>query len=356
MKNKIAILGKGRLKSDFRYLFPEIEFENDFESVYECMEYVSLSARKGIKIKILLCENTPLEEMKNTLENAGYNSGKDFVTLRQYLKSINTGSVILWGTGKICRSFLRKNPNLTVSFYVDNNSQISEFRGKMVVLPEELKKKIHGEKIIIANSYYSEISKQLIQMGFREYFDFINYSLFVDFEDLIEKVLFSNPVADINCTEPFEHCQIAGGGEMNLCCLGLTMPAGEIYHSPFLEVWNSKLARIVRLSVINKTFLWCDERVCPYIVRKAKYEYEELYNPEFYKLETCEYPKRLNISIDHTCNLKCEHCRNDILIASPEEKEMMEVIAERLESEVMSHAEVLIMAGNGEVFFSDIYI
>jgi wyosine [tRNA(Phe)-imidazoG37] synthetase (radical SAM superfamily) len=238
---------------------------------------------------------------------------------------------------------------------VDNNADIRSFEGKKVYRPGEVDLK--GYFVVVASrNYYKEIRTELQSMGLQENKDFAHFNSYHCPEDMLRKTINANPVADIKCHYPFDFCQISGGGYVNLCCLGMRVSPGEIKERPFFKVWDSIEAKILRLSIINKTFCFCNTGPCPMIKRKEEYAYEELFDPADYDLKPMVLPKEINVSIDHTCNLKCAHCRKSVLIADAEERKEIDAIADRLIDEVLPHTNFIVLAGNGEVFFSETYI
>lgn len=94
---------------------------------------------------------------------------------------VNTKKIIIFGTGNMSDRIMSK-VSLPVDYFIDNDKKKngSEFHGVLVKSIKEIQKETKEEfLIIIASSYYYEISKQLINLGFDETKDFINGEIYL---------------------------------------------------------------------------------------------------------------------------------------------------------------------------------
>ena len=96
--------------------------------------------------------------------------------------------------------------------------------------------------------------------------------------------------------------------------------------------------------------------MCPVLMEKKKSIYENTYieTKKYRQIE--EKPKVMLISIDSSCNLYCESCRDQVCVLKGEEYDNAQLMADKLMADDnFSNAEFIVMAGNGEVFLSKIY-
>jgi hypothetical protein len=57
------------------------------------------------------------------------------------------------------------------------------------------------------------------------------------------------------CPRPFEQFYVVENGDVHLCCPEwIAMPAGNLLATPPLEIWNGKVARNIRASVVDQSF------------------------------------------------------------------------------------------------------
>ncbi len=117
------------------------------------------------------------------------------------------------------------------------------------------------------------------------------------------------------------------------------------------SIYNSVLARIIKLSSLNRSYCLCNLQTCEF----AKYADITRDVPECYS--TTDYPQELVVAIDRTCNLKCPSCRKDYYTKpNAREQEITERAVNELErSGWLEKSELLNLAGDGEVFHSPIY-
>lgn len=234
------------------------------------------------------------------------------------------------------------------------------------------KKSLNGKRVYIDNSKDEEKAKKLglnrwedyvllddvcfflnqfshVQNGFFE----MDYNVIkelpnsaLSLPELLIKVLYSKPM-NINCRDPLLLANIDKNGEVWGCCPGwIEIPFGNVLYD---DVYNDYYTRVIRLSVLNKTFCFCNINNCKH------YGSEYLDSYEVDKLETNIYPRQSIVSIDKTCNLRCNSCRKDYYRATKEEKEYTEKVTNALiEKKLLEHG-VLFLAGDGEVFLSKNY-
>ena len=349
----IVLFGEVRYMYDFGYVFDDLPICGMVERKEDLWELKT----QTVKPYVIICARNR-ERYESLLNEMEYKHGEDYQYAADLFWTLNdemnNRKVVMWGAGKIGGKCLAAYGN-KIEFVIDHNKKITMFEGKKVFSPEEITLKDYF--IVVASwDYYAEIRTELESKGLEENKDFVHYNAFHLPEEMMRKTIEAKPIASERCSFPFEFCQVSGGGCVNLCCLGMQVSPGEIKDKTFASVWNSIEAKILRLSIINKTFCFCDINPCPVIKKKMQFDYNELFCTEDYKRKPLKYPKEINVSIDHTCNLKCEHCRKKILVADKNERKEIDLLADRLMEEVLPNVDVMVLAGNGEVFFSETYM
>ena len=106
------------------------------------------------------------------------------------------------------------------------------------------------------------------------------------------------------CGRPFNTILIDKNGSCFACeCTSwLPQSVGNLQKLELEEIINSDLTRLMKASVSNGTYQYCNEKQCPYILSKyidnAEYNlYKEL--------------KHIRLALDDSCNLSCPSCRQN---------------------------------------------
>lgn len=168
------------------------------------------------------------------------------------------------------------------------------------------------------------------------------------------KTFYAQQENQMPCMRPFTSASINSNFELHFCCGDWSMGVGSILGEKSLEeLWKSDLARIYRLSIINRTYSFCHRGRCVQLKpNPEKKEMERLAAG----IHTAPVPLQLEIGIDKTCNLYCKSCRNQVLTEQGERKERIEKAKEIIvHSEWAEKCNVLLLGGQGEVFASRPY-
>lgn len=155
-------------------------------------------------------------------------------------------------------------------------------------------------------NYQWEIYEQLERYGFQQKEDYIHCNnVVINYESLLEQVCFAEKQYPYNCNRTFGHADVASNGDVYLCCpYLLPISAGNMKTETFINCWNSYVAHIVRLSVCNGTFVFCDKKYCDLLEFERMPESQQSMDYNYNKMEV-RYPNTLTIGIDYSCNLKC---------------------------------------------------
>ena len=105
----------------------------------------------------------------------------------------------------------------------------------------------------------------------------------------------------IECTNLEKTCNIDSDGYIWGCCPGwIKLPFGNMLKEK--DPYNTYMAKIIKLSSLNRTYCFCD-------FNKCKYGHPKEIKVKEKELKCKDYPEELTISIDRACNLKCLSCR-----------------------------------------------
>ena len=152
---------------------------------------------------------------------------------------------------------------------------------------------------------------------------------------------------NISCNNIENGCNIDINGNIWGCCPGwIEIPFSNVLRNKENDPYDNYTARIIKLSSLNGTYSFCN-------FNKCKFNHER--KLEIKKFQTRDYPKELTISIDKTCNLKCTSCRKHYYKVSEKKRFKQSLIVEKLKKTGWLDKSVIIMAGQGEVFYSNIY-
>ncbi len=183
------------------------------------------------------------------------------------------------------------------------------------------------------------------------------YGMIVD--ALFSLTYYDKKQTDCICTMPFDTFMANPNGTAITCSCPseyLLVPLGNcFFHTPD-SLWKSNLARIIRLSFINRTYSFCSREPngCPYMKKTVHYDYE------LSRLEIKEknYPSALlHLALENACNLKCPSCRmNYFTHESVEHDNGVNYLIDNLMSEKwIEKTSKIAIGGAGEAFLGKGY-
>ncbi len=372
---KTIICGVGKIQNDFQYIFQDFEVagyirtENSliYDSTMIIVEYDYLRDLEIEETRIIICDREK-EKCREKIEKYGYVYGANlyyaddfFDSLDYPLQEIVKGrELVIWGTGtakentlEVLKEYL---PEVKISFYIDNNPK--KVNGKQVFSFADAE--LNDKFVIVASGWYKEIRCDLMDRGLIENQDFIDYQkIYYRPSQMLTKTIYDIPITDNHCMWPFEEVNIQID---NVYACGwptwLTTPIGSEFSDDLKSIWNSNVARVIRLSMLNHTYSFCEKSTCPYLDLEPTYEKDYVFDRKnVYAMETPKKPKRISISYDEVCNLKCLSCRKEgIYHNSGNLNRTLEKVTDDLKTTGwLESADAISVAGNGEVFYSDLY-
>ena len=385
----IYLYGNKKYISDFTFIFDKMNIlgiiENLENEIYDIK--LKLLEEKAI---LIICQ-FDVNDTLFFLDRIGLKKEKHFFLADDLLYKVDfpiykismERSVFIWGTGDDSHSFfhnfVEKNPQISICGVVDRdiNKHKKTFFGKTVYSPEDVVNEKNVFFVIATSKYYQEIKEFLIERGYIENIDF------VDFRKLGNKVslMLYQTIHDISktnfvCPKAFEDAYIGKNGVVWICA-GANVDSQDenILNSNFKNVWLSKSLQVFRLSVLNGTYTFCNRKKCSYLSEYPEIDINELhysFNKEVYDLEKEAkkriddlnenrlyikyqgYPQNIMLAYDATCNLHCRSCRDNVYILPEPEKKTVSNITDKV-IDLLPYIKKLKMAGDGEVFASKEY-
>lgn len=168
-------------------------------------------------------------------------------------------------------------------------------------------------------------------------------------------VYFDKRQSSCLCDTPFNTLWIGKSGTTRICdCPDyLDISLGNIGITDASAVWNSPLAKIIRLSVINNTYTFCSRNQCG----KLSPDKEQSSLLERRTVSESSHPLNINVANDYACNLHCSSCRKCIHAKNDENEdaEIRHCIDSLFESGWLKNADKLLVGGGGEAFLSENY-
>ena len=157
------------------------------------------------------------------------------------------------------------------------------------------------------------------------------------------------------CDTPYNTMWIGKSGTARLCeCPDfLDLSCGNVGAANPTEVWNSPLAKIIRLSIRNNSYTFCSRNLCA----KLSEEKEQKTLLKRREIRENDSPFNINIANDYVCNLHCPSCRKGIYAKNDENAELeIETCTNAiLAAGWLDRAGKLLVGGGGETFLSKNY-
>lgn len=397
---KVVIYGSGRYPKDFLYVFDKIQvaYYVDDEAGANKKSYQILRNEEKDKVFVIICKYNEKRARKN-LEDIGFCRGVNYISATELFHLLDfpikeiakERNVYIWGTGEISHNFfhnfVEKNPDLDIVGCIDSDfsKKGKTFFRRPIYMPEEVINNSKNFFIIASTLYYQEIKEVLLKYGKKEERDFIpSLALNQGASWMMRETIYDIPRLNYVCSKAFQDVALMKEGRISVCAgvkdaLNYIVP---LYCASFESVWHSNVMKILRLSMINGTYSFCNEQKCDlkqncgkrtidtdelhyylhntkeqmeYVARKETLPRDFVFCDENYSIREKEYPDVVMCSFDRTCNLHCPSCRKEKYIADGKEKEVLFDFTKRIESELFPYVNRLKVAGDGETFFSEIY-
>lgn len=280
----------------------------------------------------------------------------------------------LYGDERICKQ-LAYILDLNNYIIIKNLSKYNKKYKIILIKKDNLSKKIIKQNKLKKNKDYYDINYiyNKINKGFLNKLTWIKYRYYMNKHNLINIIHIIRPKINdiriinkipieflktsemfiktvnsapknINCNRLEEECNIDSDGYLWGCCPGwIKLAFGNILKEK--QPYNTYMARVIKLSSLNKTYCFCD-------MYKCKYNHKNSEEKSLKNLKTKDYPNELTISIDRSCNLKCNSCRKCFYNKTSNQTKIIE--DKLIETGWLNKSDI-VLAGQGEVFYSPVY-
>jgi MoaA/NifB/PqqE/SkfB family radical SAM enzyme len=167
------------------------------------------------------------------------------------------------------------------------------------------------------------------------------------------------------CLSPFVMIEVTLNGDVRMCGCGSWMPGtiGNLTKNTLKELLSSELAQKIRQSIINGSYVYCNEKLCGVITNNALNSIDTTppnIKALFDDSANFEMPHHISFQGDETCNLSCPSCRTSVKKTPPEklqeQQHVGKLISENLFSESTDQKIKLEVSGTGEVFASPLLL
>lgn len=371
-KKKIIIYGIGKVQRDFQYIFHKLNVIGylsdlkDNDTIYNKPIYGHDELKKVDFDSIIIC-SFDKEDKGAFLTSQGYAYERDYIFADDlfYLldypltQKVANRKLIVWGTGKSSERFVANVLETEIDCYMDNNINLrgTKINGIVVKHPSDIDyKEWQNYFIIVASTYYWDIKKQLEEYGLNENLDFVwNKIITEQPSKLLKTTIYSKEKYEMACETMLNNYEVERDGQISCCCTTfVNKRIGNLICQDFKDIWNSNVHRVMCLSILNKTYSFCNKKMCPLLMHK-ELKMQEDNQEEIVYQEVNKYPTHVLIGIDNTCNLYCVSCRDKLSKACGSELEKSELLANKIIEQNLSNLEFLGLAGDGEVFLSKVY-
>jgi len=179
--------------------------------------------------------------------------------------------------------------------------------------------------------------------------------------NLYQKKQFQN----LYCPDPFETVNIDDQGNVSLCGCENWHPhkIGNIFEESLAQIYNNNLAKQIRESIRDGTYVYCNEKTCGPINNNTLIPFENLIpelQDKFSKETYFEMPYTYYIAGDPTCNLSCPSCRTGIIDKNKlhllKNEKVLNILNEQIFNSSSDHKIIIKLSTSGEVFASNILL
>ena len=162
------------------------------------------------------------------------------------------------------------------------------------------------------------------------------------------------------CLSPWRTIEITLNGDIRLCGCQAWMPStvGNIFQQSLDSIINNANSQVIRQSIINGTYDYCNENVCGIMSNKTLLDMHDLDDDIKEMISSNTVLNKLThiyIAGDNACNLSCPSCRTS-KITSTLSKKQDKILGQTLKQNLLSNGATtpinLIISTSGEIFAS----
>lgn len=369
--NNVAVFGIGEFTADVEYIFDDLPIrfyisEEGNQSTYNGKPVYAVSELTFDllhDIVILLCvydQEAAFEMLANIdciIPQKILAANRLFSLLdHEFFNAIEERMIVVWGEveeREQIREDLMCVTNKEFTFLFDDSDACGDLSNTMKYF--ESFKEPYDQYIFVLGTYdYDRKKSLLMKRGLKENKDFVYYGkLLQQPSRMLHRVIYSPSYDQPVCPQPFNYAYVAKDTFTCCCSDWMSVNLGHPAIDSFEDMWNSVALKIIRLSIINKTFCFCNKHLCSRLNPNALEIPKGRSKIRSFKKDR---PVVIQINFDYSCNLHCISCRREPIFANKKDISMIHEIVDKLyATNWINTAFELIVAGNGEVFFSKVY-
>ena len=119
------------------------------------------------------------------------------------------------------------------------------------------------------------------------------------------------------CLSPFVMIEVTLNGDVRMCGCGAWMPTtiGNLRDTTLQHMLASDLARQIRQSIVDGSYVYCDEKFCGVIANNTLNNIDTVppnIAARFDDTSNFKMPHHISVQGDETCNLSCPSCRTQV--------------------------------------------
>lgn len=336
-RRRFYVAKDGEFTSEFLYLFSDI------------LDICGVAAREdapNLDAPLLLC--TFRKDQSEIEENTFYAEDLFYLADQKAITSyIGDRRLIFFGSGNTAISVLEKY-DVCPKYLLDNDQKKDGTMscGLKVYSPDALlKENKKSTFVLVCSIYYADIKEQLLTMGWEEYINFAPYDYFCA-EEMIRKVLSAEPKWNWICQKALKTIRLDPEGGISLCC-EMEKGAGNLLGQDYDSIVASVRNKCLRLSILNGSYCFCNQVICPLLRHNMQNDLKDMDRVSL--IEDSFRICSVESSYDKNCNLHCTSCRENVFW---EENKKLDILTDKMITQILPTIEELFLSGNGEVFAS----
>ncbi len=363
MSRKVLLMGESKYIDGFMSLFDDMNAEVFLET--DCVELElpisPMTQCQGGDGNLLIVCTKKTVALLEKIQRQGWEYRNNFLfavdhikktALSQSLQKASDRKIAIWGGGYRGREFLEyiKDTDIEISCCIDQSPEKhgTYIASVPIVPPDELLNNPGKYFVIITMDRCGEIVNVLEEHGMKVGKDFKHYAK-IDYRlpQKIEDAITEQPITAWKCQDPFRMLRLNMIGAI-YCChrpSWTRQAIGNAFEDDVDSIYSSLLYKAFCLSVINGNYVFCKENCCEMLIDSKKAAANESMFRKTDMFVSCA-------DFDESCNLYCESCRDHRIVVKGREKDYL---LEYFQKYVLRKTDILMAAGNGEVFLSSYY-
>lgn len=155
---------------------------------------------------------------------------------------------------------------------------------------------------------------------------------------------------DYVCSAPFSYTEITNDGQY-LCCPGW-LPTDVKDSDNFKENFYNKKSKEIRESILDGSYKFCKENLCPHLSSFNKGNIPSVFKPKTNPIFKNPTPNSVVFGFDLSCNLGCPSCRSEFINFVGERRIEMDKTLDKVVEQMGDTLRGITLCGGAEPFYS----